>query len=163
MSNERESLDYGGRAKRRRTPRWLAPSLAVAAVVAVTGAIWGPSLLIHRRQAIATAHAWTLKGPPCQALTAAAYGKQWFKATKAFEWDGATFARGAGDASCQEVRNGGGAGLGDHPVCQFTSPQVIAVTTGKGLFYFTPGIGKPATVTVEDGMPSCVAAGDFRL
>jgi hypothetical protein len=135
-------------------------ALVTAAVVA---AIWGPSLLVHRREAIATARAWTLHGPPCEALSPQAYAKQWFKAAKGFEWGGATFARGAGHAACQDVTRGGGRGIGTYPVCQFTSPQVIAVTTKKGVFYFAPGLGKPATVTVQAGVPTCVATSDFTL
>lgn len=163
MPDGRGTLDDGGRPGRRRLPPGLTLGAAVAVAVGVTAAIWGPSLRVHRREAIATARAWMLTGPPCQALAPAAYARQWFKATKAFEWDGATFARGAGHADCQDVTNGGGKGFGVHPVCQFTSPQVIAVTTGKGVFYFTPGLGKPATVTVQHGIPSCVATSEFTL
>ncbi|HEX3699901.1 MAG TPA: hypothetical protein VHV27_04435 [Phenylobacterium sp.] len=147
---------------RNRTRTVMVAVMGVAAVATVA-AIFGPSLVIHRREAIVTAKAWTLSGPPCQGLTTPAYAKQWFKAVKGFEWDGVVFGRGAGHAECQDVRYGAGRGFGVYPVCQFTTPQVISVRTDRGVFYFTPGLGKGATVAVPHGLPSCVVASNFRL
>ncbi|THD80608.1 MAG: hypothetical protein E7812_07720 [Phenylobacterium sp.] len=155
-SNGRSALYLSGR-------RRIVIGVMALAAVATTAAIFGPSLVVDRRKAIATAKTWTLSGPPCQALTTAAYGKQWFKATKGFEWDGVIFGRGAGHAECQDVTYGGGRGLGVYPVCQFTTPQVISVKTDKGLFYFTPGLGKGATVAAPHGLPTCVVASNFNL
>lgn len=153
-------MDYGARARAR---RWgVAVVMAVGAVVA-TAAIFGPSFVVHRREAVATAKQWALAGPPCQALDLATYRRQWFQATKLFEWDGVVFGRGAGHADCQDVRNAGGKGWRVHPVCQFTSPQVISVTTKRGVFYFAPGLGKGATVDVEHDQPACVVASNFTL
>lgn len=163
MAPPQGALDFGRRLARKRVPRWALAAAVAGVAAAVTAAIWVPSLLAHRADAISTARAWTIHGPPCQALTPAASRKQWYKASKAFEWDGVTFARGAGHASCQDVGYRGGRGLGVFPVCQFTSPEILAITTGKGTFYFAPGLGRPATVSVQHGLPSCVAASNFTL
>ena len=48
------------------------------------------------------------------------------------------------------------------PVCQFSGPSLLTVTTAKGTFYFAPGTGKPATVMTRDGVPSCVLASNFK-
>ena len=155
-------VEAGVEAGRRRARRIVAAVMLVA-LVATSAAIFGPSFLVHRREAVATAKAWTLKGAPCQALTPAAYARQWFKATKGFAWDGVLFGRGAGHADCQDVTYGGGKGFGVFPVCQFTSPQVIAVTVEGRTSYFTPGLGKGATVAVPHGKPGCVVASNFTL
>ena len=65
----------------------------------------------------------------------------------------------AGESSA--VARKGLLGNGYQLVCQFSSPAVLAVQTGKGLFYYEPGIGQKATVFVLDGTPRCVLASPF--
>ena len=71
------------------------------------------------------------------------------------------FARRFGHMSCAMITNDGGRGLGTFPVCQFTSPASLLVRTPRGEFYFAPGIGQPATVSVPPGLPQCVMNSNF--
>ena len=41
-------------------------------------------------------------------------------------------------------------------------PAALAVATSKGVIYFKPGVGRPATVTIRGGEASCVVGGWFR-
>lgn len=118
----------------------------------------------HRRAAnIGTAEAWDIKGPPCPAATAEDWAAKHEVAPKTFDYDGDTLGRLAGDASCSDVQDKGGKGLGVLKVCQFTSPGALTVKTKAGMFYFLPGIGNPATIVIREGRPRCVLASKFTL
>ena len=63
--------------------------------------------------------------------------------------------------SCAMIAYNSGRGFGTFPVCQFTSPASLLVKTRRGEFYFAPGIGQPATVSVPHGLPQCVMNSKF--
>ena len=48
-------------------------------------------------------------------------------------------------------------------VCQFTSPAALTAKTKAGMFYFLPGVGKPATLIIQHDQPRCVLASKFTL
>jgi hypothetical protein len=112
---------------------------------------------------IATAKAWDIQGPPCPALTAAEFGAKRYTALKTFDYDGTAIGRTAGDASCSDVRDAGGKGLGTDKVCQFTSPATLTVTSKAGSWFFVPGAGQPASLIIHRDMPRCVMASNFTL
>ena len=152
--------DFGAGARKRkgsRLPAIVAGVLGLAVVGAVLFAGWSR----QHGQDIATARAWAITGPPCPTASAQAFAASAVKPRQAFEFNEVTFAHGYGHASCQQVRDDGGRGSGTHPVCQFTAPAALKVTTRKGSFYFVPPTG-PATVAVQDGVPTCVRAAWFR-
>ena len=149
--------DFGARARKRSVP--VAPILAIVALVLAAGVAlmwWLP-----RSREIAKAEAWTFTGTPCPAVSVQAFAAFVVQPKESFEFGDVTFARGYGHASCEQITNDGGRGFGTHPVCQFTSPGVLHVTTKRGDFYFITQTG-PATVAVQDGVASCVRAARFR-
>jgi hypothetical protein len=103
---------------------------------------------------------WKVVGPPCPNITRQAFESQAIKPTQSFRMESVVFARAYGYSSCGELPAKGG--LQTLVVCQFTNPGVLAVTTAAGEFYFTPGLGQPATVSVADGPPSCVMAANYK-
>jgi hypothetical protein len=119
----------------------------------------------HRAEVIAEAKAWTITGAPCQSLSARSYFTQLqasdMRATRAFDFMGVTFARAFGHVSCSEIHEEGGRSDATFPVCQFTSPGALEVTSGQGVFYFFPQAG-PATISVHGGRPQCVLASKFK-
>ena len=135
----------------------------VAIVIAL--AVGAPSAYFswhrHIEKATALAREWTIAGPPCPAISSQAYAAGPVKASQAFDLGDVRFARGFGHVSCSYIASDGGRGLDDYPVCQFTSPGALHITTPKGEFYFAPSTG-PATVSVPNGAPHCVMAGNFK-
>lgn len=119
---------------------------------------------VHTRAGhIATAKAWDIKGPPCPSLTEAEFKAKRWTAPKTFNYDGVTLGRAAGDASCSDVKQNGGKGFFTDKVCQFTSPAALAVVTKTGAYFFLPGVGQPATISVHGDTPRCVMASTFTL
>lgn len=131
-------------------------AIAVAFIGAIAGAAW----LQARAHNVAEAAAWKIVGAPCATASAQAFSAWPVKPHEGFGYDGVTFAHGYGHASCNEIHNDEGRGFGTHPVCQFTAPAVLHVTTQKGDFYFIAQTG-PATVTVQDKVATCVRAAWF--
>lgn len=131
--------------------------LAIAMGIAVAVGSW----LQQTPGNVANARRWTVPGPPCPALTAAAFAASPVQVRLRFEYDEVTFERAFGHVYCDAIHDNGGLGPGSHPACQFTSPAVLKVTTSKGAFYFFPSTG-PATVAVTDDIPTCVRGGWFK-
>ncbi len=115
----------------------------------------------NRVQKIAESEAATTPsatvGPPCPVLTKAEFDALEVKPKKTFIFNEVTFDRRFGHVECNVVSDGGGTGFA--PLCQFTSPAVLKVTTKRGEFYFKTGVGKPVTVSTPGGIPKCVVAG----
>ena len=82
------------------------------------------------------------------------------KPKKAFVFNQIRFDRRFGHVDCNTVAIGQGNAYA--PVCQFSGPALLAVTTDKGRFFFAPGAGKPVTIITENGSPRCVMDGNFR-
>ena len=154
--------DYGLRA-RRKMPLSVKVSLSVglALAAAVAIGIGAASRLRHGPAEAADAQFYTVSGPPCPTLSAAAYAAGAIKVGPRFEYGDVVFGRGYGYVSCSWL-HGGFLGLSVHPVCEFTGPGVLTVTTSSGEAYFAPGVGKPATVSVSDGQARCVVGSNYR-
>lgn len=152
--------DYGAvRARGAGRVFWIVVALGLLPVAA----LYGHDFLIHRAQDIGVAKAWAIDGPPCPALTAGDFAARGFKVRSSFDYDGIAIGRHSGHVSCSDVKQGGGTGLFIDRVCQFTSPQVITVTSKAGAFYFVPGVGQPASIVIHDGKPRCVMASKYTL
>jgi hypothetical protein len=141
------------------TPLVIAGAIGTLAI----GTAW---MLLSQRHTIARstdeANLAAVVGPPCPAVSAAAFQS----ALKAedltlkyvFDFNGDTFGRAIGDGDCDVAAEHGTAGLGSYDVCEFTGPAVLYVKTGRGEFFFVPGVGRKATVTTAGGVARCVLA-----
>jgi hypothetical protein len=164
------TADYGVRSVRR------GPSLLLILAVitlAVLLAVLGAIVYRYWSGQVAEAREWSISGPPCPALGRAQFLAAGLQPAadgdvRGFpdiseDYDGVRFARRFGYISCADVRENGGLSLDSHPVCQFTRPEVLTITTARGVFYFNTGISAPATVSVKDGVPRCVMANRFKI
>ncbi len=138
-------------------------SQAVGAAAFLIVVAAAPAFVIY--QAWALRHeeraAWTVAGPDCPTVQPAAelFGPQ---GPRTFSYGGAQFSRRFGHASCAAPQDGGLIPGETFHVCQFNGPAALAVATSKGVIYFKPGVGRPATVTIRGGEASCVVGGWFR-
>jgi len=160
------TADYGVRSTRRGS--------SIIWIVLAIGVV-GLGVLVYRFWAgqIAVAREWTIAGPPCPAISREALIAAGLQAApqgdlRGFpdmnsDYDNVRFGRRFGYVSCAGIHDNGGLSLDSHPVCQFTRPVVVTVTSAKGVFYFNTGGTAPATVTVQDGVPRCVLANRFKV
>lgn len=161
----RNTFDYGERTGTRGRLRRI---LLVAAPVGVAAILAGSWLSFHAHhekqlaQARTFAPEWMISGPSCPHTAPAEVGGN-LVPDKVMVFDKVTFARRFGHADCRFVATQEGAGRRGFPVCQFTGPAVLEITTRRGTFKFAPGIGHPATVAVQGGQPTCVLSADFTI
>jgi hypothetical protein len=154
------TLDFGSPSPRPQP--WGRIVLAGAIGLSLAVAAFVPRLQRDRAEAIAQWRAWTIEGPPCPSLGPVEAARWPYQAKKTFGYAGAGFGFAIGHAACSEIHaNNGTDRFRGYPVCQFTSPAVISVEAGHVRAFFTPGLGQRATVTVKDGVITCVMAGDF--
>ena len=153
----------GERRARRTTGQKVA--LAVAAVVALGLPAWmiGGSYLRQRDSALSMAGEADIRGAPCPQITRAQFTARGLKAPRATNYEDVIFARQFGHMECRGIRYGGGWSSRIYPVCQFTSPNVLKVTTGEGEWHFHPGPGQPVTVATPNGRATCVMAANFTM
>jgi len=111
-------------------------------------------------QSAADASLARIAGPPCPAVARGAYAQP-LRPDKMFDFNDVDFARHFGQANCDVAPTKGALGQGFYPVCQFSSPAVLAVRTARGMYYFEPGVGRAATVSVQDGVARCVLASPY--
>lgn len=151
--------------RRRRLTTGQKVTIGVAATIAVGLPGWflAQSYLGKREAALFLASEATVDGPPCPSLTKAQFEAEGLKVKKATFYEGVTFARQFGHMECRSLRYGAGWGTAVYPVCQFTSPSALKVTTDKGEWYFNPGPGQPATVGTPRGEARCVMASNFTM
>jgi len=121
--------------------------------LSLSGAGW----VMMRQQQQREAVAWLERGPACPrpARVQDARGD-----VKRFSFVDVGFSHRSGDASCAAIADK--FGFHSIPACLFNSPEVLRVTTAKGVFTFGPRIYRPVTVTVENGLPRCVLNADYR-
>lgn len=153
------------RAHRQRRTRGERIAIVAAVIVAVGFPVWlfGGSYLRQREAALSRAKDAAIAGPPCPSLTKAEFAARHLKVKHATFYEDVTFGRQVGHMSCNSLRYGGGWGTDMYPVCQFTGPVAVTVKTDKGEWYFFPGAGQPATVSVPHGKASCVVASNFTI
>jgi hypothetical protein len=151
------------RRRRRTIGELMVMGLAALAILGFAAWLYGGSYLRQRTQAIQLAREADIAGPPCRSLTEAQFAAQRLKAPKATQYEDAIFARQFGHMECRALRYGGGWGTEVYPVCQFTSPVGLKVTTAKGSWFYALPPGQPATIAVPHGEPRCIAAANFTL
>jgi hypothetical protein len=118
-------------------------------------------LLVVRNQTQSAAEIarWRISGPSCPSY-AGDVAK--FRRQKAFDLDGYRFRRVYGHVECAGMTSGSLFASEERLVCQFTSPTFLEVTTPHGARSYETGIGRPATITIENGRATCVLGGWFR-
>ena len=153
--------DFGTRAPQRAPlGPWVVGILALGSAALLAHYLLNKGL----NERIADASAWTVTGPPCPTMSKEAFAAQPYEARQSFETNGIRWARSSATVMCQSIASDGGRGGEVYPVCQFSAPRVLQITTPRGDFYFAPGLGKKATVTVRHDVAQCVmgASVDFR-
>jgi len=155
--------DYGDARRNRSLRIWAVAVMTAAGIgLAISGGLFGYDWFTRQAQAVAQSRSLTaafdIKGDPCPALTHEAYLAQGVAPRMAFEFQKVKFARRFGHADCAVVDYRDAGGGGGHPVCQFTGPALLVITSEGTESYFAPGIGRPATVSVEHGQAHCVLA-----
>lgn len=157
-------LDLGVRKRLRRTLGQRLVFVAAAAACLAFGAwMFGGAYVKDRHSAMNLAREWRIDGPACASLTRAAFEAQGLKLRQGTIYLDARFFRQVGHMSCSGLRHGGGWSSNLYPVCQFTSPRALKVSTGKGDWYYDIPAGQPATVAVRRGTPQCVMAANFTM
>lgn len=153
-----------GVRRRRLTPgEKIVVAVAVLVSAAVPAWMFGGSYLRERDAALSRASEARIEGPPCPSLTRAQFEAQGLKAPKATLYEDVVFARQFGHMDCRLLRYGAAWKTEVYPVCQFTSPKALKVTTPKGEWYFSTGPGQPATVGTPHGEARCVLGGNFTI
>lgn len=156
--------DLGVRGRPRMGPaQKLVVGLALLGVLAFPAWLFGGSYLKRRDAALTLAREWAIEGPPCVSLTRAEFEARGLKVRKGTVYEGAAFYRAFGHMECSALRYGAGWSQRVYPVCQFTSPRALRVTTGKGDWYYALEPGQPATVSAPNGEARCVLAANFNM
>ena len=136
--------------------------MAAGVVLAFAAYLFLGGFLKHRGEAMTRAEAARVSGPPCPTLDEAQFQRAGYRGLKGVDYMGAVFMRQYGHVECSSVPDDFLA-LRAHPVCQFTSPNVLAVTTKRGTSYYAPGVGHPATVVARGDEVQCVMASNFTM
>jgi len=148
--------DFGGRPSGRRSvigPTLIGGGVAAALVFAVLA--YG-AVQAQVAKNVAKYQAWVTDGPACPLLTRATLAAQRAQPKDSFTFNGDSFAHASGAASCDQVKNHGGRGMGWVSACKFPSPEVLEVKTASADVLYGPGIYQPAIITVENEQPHCV-------
>ena len=145
-----------------RVPRWGWAAFAVV-VTAWSGWYLTTNYRAEIARRVADAKAWKIAGPPCPRITAGQFLGRHRKSARRFDFEGVAFFRRYGHVECAAIRNAGGRGDRRHPVCQFTSPGDLLIRANGLDWYFRPGPGQPATISLAQGRPACVMASHFTL
>ncbi|MGA0602300.1 hypothetical protein ACO2Q3_16450 [Caulobacter sp. KR2-114] len=140
-----------------RFPRWAVVSVVGAGIIIVLGLSLYDRFL-NVRDATQESQASAIAGPPCPSISHDAVLRDGLEVRYATDFNGLSFGRRFGEVSCSEVAAKGGLGMRSYPVCQFSGPDVVSVKTAAGQLYFRPGVGRKASIVVQNGAPRCVMA-----
>jgi hypothetical protein len=156
--------DYGAPAGAvKTTVRRLAPFAIGGVAVAIAALVWlqVKDRAIVVKEASDEVNVAAITGPPCPALTREAYLARQLDAPKSFDFEGLHLSRRFGHAQCGVAATHDVLGVEGYPVCQFTSPDVLAVQQGQRLWLFEPGLGRKASIIARGGHIACVMAAPY--
>ena len=138
----------------------LGQTLGAACVVVLGLAALANVYSTQRQASAAEAAAGSLVGPPCPTVAPATYAAGPGVA-KVTTFEDASFEYRVGHMMC--VHRPDARGWGEHPVCQFTGPRLLAVKAPGIQAYFAPPSMRAVRVAVIDGKASCVLIAPFRM
>jgi hypothetical protein len=148
--------DFGSRTKRRKPiGKYLIGGGLTVSLAALVGVFLWRGSIAH-----ADAVAWTVKGPACEELGKDQFAARGLMGIKVSNYETITVSREDGAVSCASIRNDGGYGLGDYPVCQFSHPVAVVVRDQNGDHFFDTH-DRPATISTAHGKVSCVMAARY--
>jgi hypothetical protein len=104
---------------------------------------------------------WAIAGPPCPDHGDRPIPPQWGHLNKGFDYGQARWDFGRALTYCADIPKPGLLAMGTYQVCQFNNPNVVRVETSRGIQIFGPLRSQRVTVTVRDGVASCVVGGWF--
>lgn len=159
MATEFKDFAFGKRGIPSLRTLLIVMGLAVAAVLAVQ---WVYHQKVVAPREAARTQAWTVAGPPCLSVAADQYELRGGAHAKKVTDFGVRFTRQYGHVECTWLGDKDLAATKAYVICQFTGPNVLKVETAKGVFYYVPGVGQPATIEVHQGEPRCVLASNFK-
>lgn len=138
-------------------------TLAGAVVIVASLGLCAFIYLSQKSASAVEAAFWSLQGQPCPTLDQAAYDRAW-GTPQVTPYGGASFEYRVGHMMCTR-RPGEGRDDGEarHPVCQFTGPVFLGVTTARGRYFFAPPNMSAARVGIIDGEARCVLIPRFRM
>lgn len=145
-----------------RIPRAAWP-FVVAGLLVASGWYLSRNYMALRGERIADYQAWQIEGPACPIITSAAFLQGRRRGPRRFTYGGVDFYRRHGHVSCAPIYYDHGRSSRFYPVCQFTSPGDLLIRADGRDWYFRPGPGQPATVSVAYGRPRCVMASNFTI
>lgn len=141
-----------------RFPRWAVVSVIGAGIIIVLSLSLYDRFL-NVRDATQESGAAAITGPPCPSITPDEITRYGLQTRYSTDFNGLTLGRRFGEVSCSEVAAKGGLGVKSYPVCQFSGPDVVTVSSGQSTLYFRPGVGKKASILAQAGAaPRCVMA-----
>lgn len=132
------------------------------ALAVVAGFEWVYHKNVVQPREAARLNKWTIDGPPCPQVDEAQYQlRGGAHAKKPMEF-GVKFTREYGNAECTWLGAKDLTASKAFVVCQFSSPNVVKVETGRGVFNYAPGVGKPIAIEVRQGEPRCIMTAKFN-
>lgn len=163
MIDTRDARSAAGVRAGRRGPRSILDggmSLGGWVVIAVSLGLCAFIYLSQKDASSVEAAFWSLEGPPCPTMAPSAYERAWGE-PQVTRYGGAAFEYRVGHMMCT-LRPDEGEDA-SHPVCQFTGPVFLGVTTRRGRSYFAPPYTHAARVGVIDGQARCVLIPRFKM
>lgn len=135
----------------------------VGVIVAASGWYLSRNYVDLKHERVADYDAWQIHGAACPVITPAEFLSGRRRGPRRFAYGGVDFYRRHGHVSCAPIYYDHGRSSRFYPVCQFTSPGDLLIRSEGRDWYFRPGPGQPATVSVAYGRPRCVLASNFTI
>ncbi|RAK69143.1 hypothetical protein [Phenylobacterium kunshanense] len=145
-----------------RIPRAAWPFL-IAGLLVASGWYLSRNYMALRDARVRDYEAWQIEGSACPVIGEAEFLRGRGRGPRHFAYGGVDFFRRHGHVSCAPIYYDQGRSSRFYPVCQFTSPGDLLVRVDGRDWYFRPGPGQPATVSVAHGQARCVMASNFTI
>ena len=147
--------DFGLRPGKRKAGPGPAMIIGMGVVVIVAAVLIGAVVMQGRQKEIRHAALWSVDGAPCPTLPASALPTLPNQPQTSFDYYDITFARAAGNVTCDQIKSNHGKGMRAVSACKFNSPEVLEVKTDKADVIYGPSIFHPVVIDVDQGQPSC--------
>ncbi len=126
--------------------------LAVAVIAGAGLLIWHGNVEADQKEAAS----WTVDGPPCPTIGAAAFKQLENQPASPFDFRGLHGEMTNGTVNCEIIDYDHGRKTASFPVCQFAAAYGLHVAGPKGDLYFAPGVGHTTNLSLAGGNVRCV-------